>query len=65
MDCNYLYIIGVVGCLSFVLCVFIFFKKNNVENVSVKIKEEEEEVKCDEDKCFIKHRQTKCNDKID
>lgn len=72
MDNNYLYIIGFLGMLLVTFVVFHLFKKrtNNelTENDEVRkyVEEEQEDnIECDGDKCFIKKRQTKydkCDD---
>jgi LPXTG-motif cell wall-anchored protein len=64
MDNNYLYIIGFLGILLVSFIVFYFLKKrtNNEQMKNSEIQQhiqEDHEVECDGDKCFIKHRQTK------
>lgn len=64
MDNNYLYIFGFFGILLVTFVVFYFLKKYNkkeplkTSEIQQHI-EEDHNVECDGDKCFIKHRQTK------
>lgn len=73
MDNNYLYIIGFLGILLVSFVVFYFLQKkrtNKKEQMKSEIQQhiqEDHNVECDGDKCFIKHRQTKydkCDDNI-
>lgn len=64
MDNNYLYIIGFLGILLVTFIVFYFLKKrtNNEQMKNSQIQkhiEQDHDIECDGDKCFIKHRQTK------
>ena len=65
MDNNYLYIVGFLGIVLVAFVVFYYLRKrsNSLENMeSSKIQQDiqdEPQVECDGDKCFIKHRQTK------
>lgn len=70
MDNNYLYIIGFLGILlvSFIIFYFLQKRTNNEQMKNSEIQQhiqEDHNIECDGDKCFIKHRQTKydkCDD---
>ena len=71
MDNNYLYIVGVLGVLLVAFVVFYYLQKRSksLENMETsKIQQhiqDDHQVECDGDKCFINNRQTKydkCDD---
>jgi hypothetical protein len=70
MDNDYLYIVGFFGLVLVSFVVFYFLKKQNKKETMKPSEiqqhiEEDHNVECDGDKCFIKHRQTKydkCDD---
>jgi hypothetical protein len=66
MDNNYLYIIGFLGILlvAFVFYYFTSLRKQTrtLENMeSTKIPQDDHQVECDGDKCFIKPKYDKCD----
>ena len=70
MDNNYLYIVGFLGILLVAFVVFYYLKRSKslepMETSQIQHHiQDDHQVECDGDKCFIKHRQTnydKCDD---
>ena len=71
MDNNYLYIIGFLGILLVAFVVFYYLRKRSKSLEPMETSQiqqhiqDDHQVECDGDKCFIKHRQTKydkCDD---
>ena len=64
MDNNYLYIVGFLGLMLVVFVIFYFLQKQKKKDIikHAEIQQHIEEngnVECDGDKCFIKHGQKK------
>lgn len=62
MDNNYLYIFGFLGILLVTFVVFYFLQNKKEPLKTSEIQqhiEEDHNIECNGDKCFIKHRQTK------
>lgn len=54
MDDNYLYIVGTLAFIAVFFIFIIYFKTRSITDNY----EPKNEMQCDGDKCFIKHRQT-------
>jgi hypothetical protein len=57
MDDNYLYIVCTLAFIVVFFIFFIYFKTRSITNNSG-FDEPKNDLQCDGDKCFIKHRQT-------
>jgi hypothetical protein len=57
MDDNYLYIVGTLAFIAVFFIFFIYFKTRSSSNITNN-SEPKNDLQCDGDKCFIKHRQT-------